>query len=325
MMMHKRLSIPVSLLLVACSQTASPSTLSPEQVLKNSVKAVKTLESAQYALEMDFDVNGQGFLASGTANMDGSLADAGQQLQFLVDFSADVKDTQSVSALNGSLEVIALSESEVYVNLQNISAKPQSAVFRPEIVEALTGTWWSLAQGPTSPVAEAVSPDPRLLRAQAEIVSVTRDRGIRTLKGRDTYHYDVELDKQKLLDYLKTVAQEQGNTFDSDAVKQSVEDISASGQLWIDAQDFYVQKLMWVVQSVPLRDGGTASLSFMVTFDNHNNAPDIVPPTDPKTFSPSMLFALPADAQFPAELQRDLPPEFDEAMINDILLNMNSQ
>ncbi|MAE68570.1 MAG: hypothetical protein QF793_03235 [Candidatus Peribacteraceae bacterium] len=312
-------------LLVACSEQApTQSSIPPEEVLQRATRAVQTLDSAQYVLQGDFDMKSNTFAAIGTARMDGMLASGGEQLRFQLDLTADIDSFEGPSSIAGTLEVVVISEEEVYMNIHSLSSQPSSTLFRPEMIGVIAGKWWLLSEGDTPPAVESVSPDPRLLQAQAQVVSVTRDRGMTTINGRDVHHYDVALDTEKLVAYLSAVAEENGGEFDAAEVRKEVKAIEASGQLWIDAETYYVQKIEWVVQSLPINRGGAASVKFTITFRNHNDAPAIVPPKDAKQFSPTMFFGLPDDARFPEEIEYEQSPRIDNQKINELIQQMNT-
>ncbi len=312
--------------LVACSKQVSVEPqITPQEVLHRATLAVQTLESAQYVLQGDFDMKTDRLSTLGTVRMDGMLADGGEQLQFQLDITAEVASSQGDSSISGLLEVVVISEDEVYMNVHSLNSQPSSAFFRPEMISALAGKWWLLSENDNPPLVKTVTPDPRLLQAQAQVVTVTRDRGITQLSGRDVHHFDVTLDKQKLTKYLAALAQEKGQEFDASKTMQTVDDIQASGQLWIDAETYYVQKINWVVQSMPLENNGTASIAFTITFRNQNSAPTILPPQGAKLFSPAVFFTLPSKALFPEEIRDQLPSTLDDEELLRILQQLNSQ
>jgi hypothetical protein len=320
-----RLTILLILALAACGSQVTPeNVIPPEEVLQRATRAVQKLDSAQYVAQSDFDINSDKFSAVGTARIDGMLQDAGEQLRFQLDLTADIRGIEGPSSVAGTLEVVVITEDEVYMNIHSLTSQPNSAIFRPEIIGMLSGKWWQLSEGDTLPVAEKITPDPRLLQAQAQVVSVTRDRGITTINGRDTHHYDTTLDKEKLVSYLAAIAKEQFQEFDAAETQAAIEDIKASGQLWIDAETYFVQKIAWVVQSIPLEGDGIASVSFTITFRNHNDAPAIIPPQNAKVFSPAVFFTLPTEALFQEELEYQQDTQFDEDTILDIMQNMNT-
>lgn len=323
MKLRQTVTFFVCLLLMACApgQRAGVHSLAPEEVLQRAAKATQSLESAQYVVQGDFEskVDTQSML--GTVRMDGMLQHAGEQLRFQLDVDTDIDDLSGASSVSGTVEVVMIAPDEVYMNIHALTSQPSSTLFQPDVIGKIAGSWWLLPSGDTPPVTGTVTPDPRLLQAQAQVVEVTKDRGVTTVNGRETYHYDVALNKDKLVAFLATAASQKGEVFDAQQVREDLEQLQASGQLWIDAEEFFLQKITWVLQSLPI-GGGTASASLTVTFRNHNAAPPILPPSEFKPFTPAVFFSLPSDALFPEEVVS--PADLSEPQIDQILQQLNS-
>ena len=310
--------------LAACAPRGSGATsrFSPEEVLQKAADATQTLESAQYTVQGSFDAAIDAQLAEGTVRMDGSLHDAGEQLHFRMDVMANIRDGKEEYTAQANLEVSLLSRDEVYMNVHSLSSEPPNAIFRSEVLRNLTDRWWLLPPGDTPPEAVGMPPAPRLLRMQSEVVTVAKDRGMETIDGKEAYHYDVTLDTEKLMGYLSTLAAERGEAFDVTDVKEDLSGITASGELWIDAETFYMRKISWNVQQIPIKGGGTASASVTITFRNHNAAPALEPPFEAKPFTPAIFFSLPDDALFPEEIPAGGGANIDDANIQDILRSL---
>lgn len=323
--MKRSLSIiAVSLALVSCASKGESTVpeLAPAEVLSRAAKATQSLESAQYVAQGDFDSTTDAQSTQGTFRMDGMLQKAGEQLRFQLDLDAEMDALDESSTVSGTVEVVMISSDEVYMNLHSLASQPSSAIFDPSMVSVIAGKWWKLPETDTAPVTGTVTPDPRLLHAQAQVVEVTKDRGVDIVNGVPTYHYDVRLNKEKLVSYLAAVAQEKGAEFAPELVREDLKNLEASGQLWIDAEHFYIQKIVWVLQSLTLKNGGSASASVTITFRNHNSAPNIIPPTEYEIFSPAVFFALPPDALFPEEYGETDDMSDDD--IRNILQQINS-
>jgi len=159
---------------------------------------------------------------------------------------------------------------------------------RPQVVdfsslgdlEQLIGMWWSWPRGNEALAVAEVSPDPRMLRAQAEAVAVERDRGMDTVNGHRTYHFDVALDGPKLLRLLQTQATEQGGQLTQGGIGEALRGYDARGELWVDAETFFIHRLAWTV-----RLPGEQMLRFQADLRDHNAAPLITPPADPRPLS----------------------------------------
>lgn len=293
----RRALIGLSLCLVSCTggQKAVVPQLEPDEVLRRAATAAQKLESAQYTAQGEFDTQADNQSVSGTMRIDGALQEAGKQLKFQIDIDADLKGAETNAAVSGTVEVVMLSGEEVYLNVHSVTSKPASAIFSSDMIDAIAGHWWKLPGGAEVPVA-SVTPDPRLLHAQSQVVEVVKDRGIDTMNGVPNYHFDVRLNKEKLVAYLAEVAQKKGTDFASEEMRAQLEQLSAVGELWIDAEQFNLQKVIWKLSSLPLEHGGTASATLTITFRNHNKAPAIVPPEASDVFSPAALFSFPTDS-----------------------------
>lgn len=323
--MRVRSTIFAALLIAACAPTQSSTvpSLQPEEVLSRAAKATHTLKSAQYVADGDFESVSGTQTTSGTFRMDGMLQEAGSQLRFQLDVDATIDDIEQPSSVSGTVEVVMISPAEVYMNVHSLTSQPSSAIFSPSVIGNIAGKWWSLPEGDTPPVVGTVSPDPRLLDAQAQVVEVTKDRGVEEMHGIPSYHYDVALNKQKLITYLSAVAHEKGVEFSAEETSKQLDAVEASGQLWIDAENFYIQKIMWVIQSLPTQTG-TASVSIEITLRNHNKAPQILPPEEFSEFTPAVFLDLPEDALFPEERNEPSGYELDDAEIKNLMQQLNS-
>ncbi|MBT5237110.1 hypothetical protein HOL63_01930 [Candidatus Peregrinibacteria bacterium] len=323
-MRYRSLIAVSSLFLVACSGgSIDIQPLPPEDVLAKAAKATQSLESTKYILTGNVKARSSDFWSvSGSVRVDGVLRGAGKQMRFQMDTDADVTTAEGQFNVDGTLEVIVASEDEVYMNLHSLTTQPPNPILRPDLVGKLASKWWLLPQGDALPVTGQVTPDPRLLHAQSQVVRIVKDNGIKNMNGASVYHYNVELDKEKLVAYMKQAA-EGSAEFDAAAIKESLEDVIATGQLWVDASTYFVHKLQWDIEGYPLQNGGNLTAKFTVDFSDHNSAPEIIPPADAKVFSPYELLSFPNDTIGDDELFEG-DSSLDDDTINSILRSMDS-
>lgn len=304
--MRKRFTLPfLCILVAACTQQGSDTpALPPEEVLERAAQATQKLENAQYLITADYDVDsGNTWQAEGVLRLDGILQNAGQQVRFQTDITAQVEDIEQGSySLDGTVELVVMQEDEVYMNIHSLTSQPNSSLFSPGMIGMIAGKWWFLPSQDRAPETASVTPDPRLLKAQAQVVKVVQDNGVTFFSGSDSYHYDVELDKQKLLQYLASAAKEQGETWNQAEAEEMLAQVEATGELWIDAETFFVEKLVWDISALPFGAKGAADVALTVTFRNHNAAPNIEPPTEAQRLTPAVFFGIPSDAMFEDEL-----------------------
>ncbi|PIR54433.1 hypothetical protein COU75_00785 [Candidatus Peregrinibacteria bacterium CG10_big_fil_rev_8_21_14_0_10_42_8] len=323
--MRFRLFVAIfSSVLTGCSTTSSAvQPLSSDVVLAKAAKATHTLESAKYILTGNINAkNSDLWSTDATMRMDGILHDAGEQMRFQLDTDAVVQTPEDDYELDATLEVVVASKDEVYMNLHSLVVQPPNPLLRPDLVGKLASKWWLLPQNDSLPVTSQVTPDPRLLQAQSQVVRITKDNGIIEMNGSQLYHYNVELDKEKLLAYLQKASLGDA-AVDTVQLSRSLEGVTAKGELWIDAETYYVHKLQWNIKEYPIQVGGMADIQFTVTFTDHNNAPDILLPLNAKEFSPYELLS-PPELDFTNDSILDTNLDLDDEAINSLLRSMDS-
>ena len=217
-------------------------------------------------------------------------------------------------------------EHELFLKLNALNIEPPHPLLQTQMLTNLTGRWWKMQEEePLSP-ASSVTPDPSLLRAQAEIVHVSKSHGLKTLNGRTVYHYDVTVDKEKLAAFLAKLSEGSEEPVDADAVLRWISDYDPTGELWIDAENFMVHRLLWHVSR---KEPEPLSGSVQVDFFDHNAAPQISPPAEFELFSPMLMLqggtglppAFDPDLFDPAsrDVSADEMPEYDEVWLDDPL------
>lgn len=282
------------LLLVACGkQKPSVANLSPQEVLERASQATRNLRSAEYALTSEFDAANESMSVNGTATVNGVLTDSGKQLHFLSEFSGFLSDaSESQITLDGALEVAVIDKNEVYINLHSLSIQPEIPLFSPSVLKAFIGQWWQVPGSDVrQPAISEVTPEPSLLRAQAEVVTITSDMGAEMLDGQSAYHYAVAVDSGKLLNYMETLAKESGTAFNAKAAELQIKNFAATGELWIDATTFHLKKSTWVLQNLrsTFAPGGELNVKFTVLLHSQNADLEVSPPEGAKLYDPAMI------------------------------------
>ncbi len=187
------------------------------------------------------------------------------------------------------IDVIIASPQEMFVRLQSLMVDPESPMLSAEQIKEFIGKWWKIPSDLEGAMTQNVAPDPALLRAQAEVIRVTRDDGLHTIRGREAYKYAVEIDPEKLLTYMRQLATEKGQEFSEEEIRQFLATFNAVGELWIDSETFYVHQLAWKITPSDASTTTPYTLGFTANLHDHGNAPPIVPPADAVEFSPDAL------------------------------------
>jgi hypothetical protein len=301
------------LMLASCAQKG---TLSPDQVLSSASHAAQELKSVRFSAHgtlkgaspvgSDADV---AFTAQGWTQQ--------ERKQLQTGFTAE--GTSGGKPLSVAADVIVAGEDDTYVNVRTITSSDPTSALRSPFFNLITNQWWRLPAADKKSAA-SVTPDPRLLQLQTQAVHVTKNHGMVEVDGKLSYHYDLAIDQEKLLDYLRQVAQERKETFDEADWRKTFESLKMDGSAWIDADSFELNRMQWNIHSSDAQK--PLDLVFDVSFSDHNAAPVIAPPTGAKDL-PSLPDLLPSSVLTPPEaLAPDgMPPEMQKQLLESLLKN----
>lgn len=291
--------------------------LPAEEVLKRAARAGQDLNSARYELEANVTIDREQTHLNLTLNLDGILQDGGRQTQFAMTLGGKLREGEQEFDLRGQADIIAVWGQEVFLNISSLEVTPAHPLFKEELVEKLRGQWWRLPAAEQA--RETVTPDPRLLQVQSQVVSVTRDHGLQSLDGEEVYHYDATLDQEKLLVFLREVAAQKGTAFDEAATRTPLSRIRADGELQIDADTFVIRRLRWEI--APSGEQRTLTAAFALRMYDHNVAPSITPPAAYQDLSPTALFQAGETTPLVPDVlplgQEGLPEIFDDELLFD--------
>mgnify|MGYP001341521315 CR=1 FL=1 len=304
-------------LLVGCSRIKDPPHELPEEVLRRAAQASLRLESARYVLKGSFtSSNASGTNTSGTVDLEGMLQDAGDQLQFKAVIGITSTHALGEDIFSADVEVIVGEQQDLFLKLNNFASEGSSPLFNEEHVKQFTGQWWRIPSREEQPSSLSVTPDPRLLNAQAQVVTVVRDHGIVARGSQKAFRYDISLDQEKLLKYLRASTEEKDEVFDEASVRDSIGDIAADGEIWIDYETYYIQHLEWKLSHGTTGTAKDVTASFSVDFSDHDMVEPIVLPSDAEEFAPFMFLSIPP----PLETKAEAPPqEPEEDMLQQFL------
>ncbi|TSC79528.1 MAG: hypothetical protein G01um101425_459 [Candidatus Peregrinibacteria bacterium Gr01-1014_25] len=272
--------------LTACGTTAV-APLPPEEVLQRATDAIPSLVSAAFSL--DAEVGGVLPGATVSIRAKGRLQDGGQRLS--LDGALRVKGGDMPLGLEG--DIVVVGERDVFVRLRSMDEGPLRDAFAGLAPGGLTGVWWRVPSTQNEDAAAPESPDPTLLRLQASVLRVTEDHGTATIDGAPTYHYAVDVDVDKLRTYLSEVARSRGEAFDAEAYEKQWASTHIAGEVWIDAETFYLRKIAWTATPRESKASGLSG-TLTATFSEHNAADPILVPEDARDLPLSLPSAFPA-------------------------------
>lgn len=286
--------------LAACQQ---PSDLPVEEVLQRSQSAMQNLEAAN--VEVAVSVNGYPWSANqyvrGSLNGEGYFQNKGQQWKLDGEIEAQLTDEPTDELTGGHLEgeIITMSPQEVYfflreLNIAQAGDHPSMQLLEPLLVNQ----WWAIGSAETA--TSAVTPDPFLLKLQADTIEVTEDYGIVSIEGHDAYRYAIGLNIEEFIRYMRTTSAQGNQEFDEEGWRDLLEDATIDGALWIDRQTYVIARLQWSI--LANMDGKQTRITFQVDMDTSEDVPRVVPPDS--------AVPLPLDTIIP-----QLAPEFTEEPI----------
>ena len=285
------------LILAACSHGSS---MDPKEVLMHASKEGRNLQSASFGAQATFDTSfSDHSILRGTATMNGRMQQGGSQLD--ITFQASGNTEQKAPATSSSWktngELIVGGENEVYINVQDVAFNPPNPILSSPLLSQLLGKWWKLPSNGTD-AAVRVAPDPRILRMQSEVMDVVKDRGMSTVHGRQTYHYDVKINPEKLKQFLQQVSAEKKDKNPEKSWQTLVDSMDATGELWIDAETFFVQGLRWNISPKDAKQ--PMHVQFTLDLSDFNKSQPIQMPPTAHAFPSNPLDALPSNA-FPVQ------------------------
>lgn len=275
--MMRRLVI-ITLVVLLCPACKRAGQFPPAEVLQRATMQSVQMASARFTATVGFRIAKGALQADVKATFDGRLADGGQNMATAVQADGTVLGGGSRSTFRVSGDVMTDMRKEAYFLLKELFLDPLPPWAAS--VEKLKGQWWKLPGG--SPTVATVTPDPHFLRMQSEVVTVTKDHGLVRLHDRDVYRYDVTIDPEKLIAFLKASALERSETFDEEATRSDVLRYRVEGELWIDAETFSLHRLRWMIVTNEDPDGLRFSIDAEL-FD-HGKALQIAPPAQFKMF-----------------------------------------
>ncbi len=286
-----RLSTPsLCLGLLLLASCARASVLPPDEVLKRAVVASGQLQSSSFDVSIAFTADSPSMKGSGSAQLKGVLQDGGHAVGFALTAKGSLTQGGKDFTADISADVASDRDRQTFFRINKLNFVPAFPLLSDETLTRLLGQWWKSAPGAPGP-AVSVSPDPGLLRAQSEVIRVTRDHGIVPLGDGEAYFYDVSLDQEKMMAFLQKMAEQNSAPFDAKAARASLQGYNAAGQVWIDDDSFLIQKVVWTVGPV---ENGTAPFLFTINavLSEQNAAKPVQFPTDAKIFPGVQPFML---------------------------------
>ncbi len=285
----------IALGLASCSKPAPPT---PADILQKASIAMDSLQSMDFSAKGSVG-DGSGSAASLRFTADGTVQFGGQQTKATVTVEGSVPQKGTAHSVSVDADVMSEWGQALFLYVRKADVRPPLPGMQLGLLSHETGSWMRVPLGAGNPGAVAVTPDPRLLRAQFAVLEVTHDDGAETIDGHAAYHYAVSIDRQKLLSFLRQSAEANGEDFDAATADAELSGWQGAGDVWIDAQNFYVRRFMWNIQVDRGATNPPAAVVLDVRVTDQNAAPPITFPTDTVLAPPNFLQAVLGSSMMP--------------------------
>ncbi len=269
------------LLLTSCGKKGD---LPPSEVLRRAALASGQLRSARYDVQADVDGAMPAMSGRASIQLSGVLQDGGKEVQVAAAVEGEMDQEGEHRTLSLEGQAVTHTQNDWFFLLQQLNVEPPLDDRQNAMLTQVAGQWWRV-ENASDAEAFSVTPDPQLLRAQSEVVIVTRDNGVETINGHEAYRYDVAIDPDKLVVFMQKVSESNGSTFNAASAKADLANFEATGQMWIDTKTFYMHRLTWNVRTKLYAQGhGGLSIVLTANLKDHDAAPAIVEPQDARLF-----------------------------------------
>lgn len=306
------ISLPFAFLLASCAPKAPE--LPAEEVLRRATVASQSMAAASFTVDADLSFAGGAFgTGEGTMKFDGTFENGGQTVASTVDLNVDISGLgEDRTRVVSVFDLILVQGQRVYLRVHALEAPGSFGIFDETLVAKLIGAWWMFDTPQENP-STTVAPSPSLLKSQASVVQVTRDLGTARLDGETVYHYAVAIDPEKFLAFAAEAAAEAGEEFDPEEVRDDINALQATGELWVRASDFLVRKIAWDIPALPMPDGSDLKLAFALEWKDYDAESPIVIPENAQPFN--ALEFMPSDAA----LDPAVPPGIPETELRNAI------
>lgn len=260
-------------ILISCVQVPVKS---PQEVLRNAVLKNSALESFSFTLRATIDgVNPT--LDAATVDAVGVSTHRGTR--FVASGSVKVSASAQGNPYDATLKGVFVvpSETQMYFRFSELSGLDRQ--LPPATVESLLREWFVMPRPESA--AMFLTPSTAMIDTQAQGLSVKQDDGIQTINGRPSHHYIVTLDTARIAS-LSELDQN---------MRRKLADVSADGELWIDAESYHVIRAIWRLKNVATSNG-MLTINADVMFARHNEQLRVEAPSaaQPLISSPLSIF-----------------------------------
>lgn len=291
-----------ALALFSGCQQAAPATPAkpPEEVIKEGMTKLTDVTSYAYEVALNADVKDP---TTGSVKFDVTLGGA-------LDIK-DKKDPKMTLKLDGSGSddkgeggsgsfEVRFNKEAVFFNLMKLELKgSQAGAVPPEVTEMMS-KWWkiTLPPGALDEVSaslpqgsmEEMTPEQKELKKAFEDAKIFTNPtlvGTESVKGENSYHYTVNVDKKGLAAFVSKAAAMQGETLtesDLAEMEAGLEQLDVKGDVWVGQTSGVMNQMSGTMNLKPDSTGVAGTISFRLTLSDINKPVTVTAPADATEF-----------------------------------------
>lgn len=278
---------------------------SPEAVIDKAKQVIVDVTSGQ----IDATVKAEGkngtddLIFEGGMEMTFDKSDAeNQKLDLHIMLSGDFQAGEK--SLDGDLDVNFVTiDTEYYVKLNKLSSSDESLTSIQPFIDLYMDKWLRIAE-------DFIPENIRDIQGQDEAVvlkkkqlqdlfvdttlfDVVKEFGMEKLNGEKVYHYGLQPNINGFKDYMTKAAIIDGRELTIQEIEEAVEVLSyiKSAELYIDVDDYYVLKSIFLFSGAALSENADANLEVKIVIDgsDYNESVSVEAPEEAEDFNPLSL------------------------------------
>lgn len=291
-----------ALALFSGCQQAAPATPAkpPEEVIKEGMTKLTDVTSYAYEVALNADVKDP---TTGAVKFDVTLGGA-----------MDVKDKKDPKITlkmdgsgsddkgeggSGSFEV-RLNKDAVFFNLMKLELKGSQAEAIPAEVKEMMSKWWkiTLPEGALDEVSaslpqgsmEEMTPEQKEMKKAFEDAKIFTNPtlvGTESVKGENSYHYTVTVDKKALSAFVAKAASMQGETMSEGDLKEmeaGLAQLDVKADVWVGQTSGVMNQMSGTMNLKADASGATGTIGFRLTLSDINKPVTVTAPADATEF-----------------------------------------
>lgn len=165
----------------------------------------------------------------------GSLLAGGRRMR--AEFSGDARLRGIPLQLAGE---VVVTDGDTFLRIDRAALPALEAAAEPAPVAGLLRRWWLLPSGGASANAES---DPGIIPLQLKSLDILHDGGLVQRDGKSVRMLRVRLNRQRMAEFLRTVAEQRGETGDNAVAS----DYDAEGTVWILPEEGMLYDAEWTL------------------------------------------------------------------------------